>query len=309
VTGVAGSPFTDLDRPPLNERALQRALVTPDGLWTRLDLRAETASTNADAIRAARDGAAEGLVVVAEQQTAGRGRLGRSWTSPPRAGLTASVLLRPGDEVGARGWAAVPAARYGWLPLLAGLALLEAVQRLAEVDAVLKWPNDLLVRPEPPNGADSGDEYRKCAGILADAALPAVVIGVGLNVTLRADELPDGAVATSLRLAGAHATDRDPLLRALLRGLADWYVRWRDVAGDAQVCGLRPAYEAGCGTVGRTVRVLLPDGGELNGPATGVDGDGRLTVQAADGVRSVAAGDVVHVRPAGGAWSAPDWRR
>ena len=161
--------------------------------------------------------------MVAERQTAGRGRLGRQWESPPRAGLAVSVLLRPGPSrtgtgrprppprtAGCRCWPAWP--------------LVEAVTRLAELDAALKWPNDLLRR-----------RRRKCAGILAEAvpdvgAAPAIVVGVGLNVTLRADELPvnpTGLPATSLQLAGATATDRDPLLRALLRGFADWYDRWQ----------------------------------------------------------------------------------
>ena len=195
------------------------------GPWARLELRAETGSTNADVAEAARAGEPEGLVVVAERQTAGRGRRGRVWQSPPRAGIATSVLLRPGEAVAGRGWSPVPPAGYGWLPLLAGVALVEAVARLAELDAGLKWPNDLLV-----GGA-------KCAGVLAEAVPgaspaqpPAIVLGIGLNVTLRADELPEnptGLPATSLQLAGAAATDRDPLLRALLRSVADWYDRWR----------------------------------------------------------------------------------
>lgn len=281
-----GSPYTDLDRPPLNARALNRALITEDGPWTRLDLRAETASTNADAASAARDGEPEGLVVVAERQTSGRGRRGRVWTSPARAGITASILLRPGVAVPERDWPPVPASAYGWLPLLTGVALVETVTRLAEVPAALKWPNDLLV----------GEE--KCAGILAEG-IPdpggAVIVGIGLNVTLRADELPDRP-ATSLSLAGAVMTDRDPLLRALLRGLGDWYGRWRVASGDAEGSGLREAYLRHCGTVGRAVRVLMPSGDELTGEATGVDGDGRLVVRTADGDQSVAAGDVLHVR-------------
>lgn len=187
----------------------------------------------------------------------------------------------------------MPATGYGWLPLLAGVALVEAVRRLAEVDARLKWPNDLLV-----DGA-------KCAGVLAEAVPgdaaqpPAIVVGVGLNVTLRADELPEnptGLPATSLRLAGATATDRDPLVRALLRALADWYERWRDAGGDAVASGLRDAYLGGCATVGRQVRVLLPDGREVHGTATGVDPDGQLLVDAAGETLRLAAGDVLHLR-------------
>ncbi|MGY3516696.1 biotin--[acetyl-CoA-carboxylase] ligase [Micromonospora sp. PTRAS2] len=291
---MPGSPYTDLDRPPLSAARLRRALTAPHGPWARLELRAETGSTNADVADAARSGEPEGLVVVAERQTAGRGRRDRVWQSPARAGIATSVLLRPGEAVAERGWKAVPAAGYGWLPLLAGVALVEAVGRLAELDAALKWPNDLLI----------GDA--KCAGILAEAVPgptpeqpPAIVLGIGLNVTLRADELPanpTGLPATSLQLAGAAATDRDPLLRALLRSVADWYDRWRCAGGDAVASGLREAYVAACATVGRSVRVLLPGGQEVTGTATGVDADGRLLVDTPAGPRTLAAGDVLHLR-------------
>jgi BirA family biotin operon repressor/biotin-[acetyl-CoA-carboxylase] ligase len=281
------SPYTDLDRPPLSAPRLTHALITPASLWTRLDLRAETGSTNADAAEAARRGEPEGLVVVAEQQVAGRGRRDRQWVSPPRAGLTVSVLLRPGRADEAKGWAPAPTGMFGWLPLLAGVALLEAVQRVAEVEASLKWPNDLLV----------GEA--KCAGILAEAAGDAVVVGIGLNVSTRAEELPatTGLPATSLRLAGASATDRDPLLRALLRGLADWYAGWRESDGDAELSGLLAAYRRGCSTIGRDVRVLLPAGDALTGRAVSVDADGQLVVRTADDRdHRVSAGDILHVR-------------
>ena len=276
---MSASPYTDLDRPPLPARALQRALVVPGGLWSRLDVLAETGSTNADVAEAARAGVPEGLVIVAEQQRSGRGRRDRQWVSPPRAGLTLSVLLRPGPNVPQRAW--------GWLSLLAGVALREAVGLRAEVDAELKWPNDLLIKDA------------KCAGILAEVIGDAVVLGIGLNVTTRPDELPEttGVPATSLRIAGARGTDRDPLLRALLRGLSRWYDGWRDVEGDAEMCGLLAAYREGCATIGREVRVLLPDGRDFSGTATTVDNDGQLVVRTADGTeRRVSAGDVLHVR-------------
>jgi BirA family biotin operon repressor/biotin-[acetyl-CoA-carboxylase] ligase len=281
------SPYTDLERPPLSEVALRRALVVEGGVWTGLDYRPRTGSTNADVAAAARSGATEGYVVVADEQTAGRGRMERVWQSPPRAGIAASVLLRPGVAVAARGWSPVPASGYGLLPLLAGVALVEAVRRLSDLDAVLKWPNDLVI------------DGRKCAGILAETVPdggsggPAAVIGIGLNVTLREPELPRPD-ATSLQLAGSACVDRDPLLRAVLRGLADWYARWRDAGGDPVASGLMDAYRFHCATIGATVRVELPGGGELMDVATGVDDDGALVV---DGQR-VAAGDVVHVRAA-----------
>ncbi|MFF0150386.1 biotin--[acetyl-CoA-carboxylase] ligase [Micromonospora sp. NPDC005203] len=291
---MSGSPYTDLDRPPLSAARLRRALVAPNGPWTRLEMHAETGSTNADAAEAARAGEPEGLVVVAERQTAGRGRRGRVWQSPPRAGIATSVLLRPGVAVPDRDWRPVPPTGYGWLPLLAGVALVEAVARLAELDATLKWPNDLLI-----DGA-------KCAGVLAEAVPgrvpdqpPAIVLGIGLNVTLRAEELPvnpTGLPATSLQLAGAAATDRDPLLRALLRSVADWYDRWRSAGGDAVASGLRDAYLAACATIGREVRVLLPDGETVTGTASGVDPDGQLQLATPTGARTLAAGDVLHLR-------------
>lgn len=274
---MAPSPFSELDRPPLRAQALRRALVTPGGLWTAIEVKAETESTNADVVRAAREGAAEGLVVVAERQTAGRGRLGRHWESPPRAGLMVSVLLRPTRQT--------PTSRYGWLPLLAGVALVESVRRLGAVDAVLKWPNDLLI------------DERKCAGILAEAVPETgVVVGIGLNVTLRDSELPVPE-ATSLALAGSACTDRDPLLRALLRGLAGWYRRWRDMHGDAEASGLRDAYRLHCATLGRRVDVTLPGGTVLSGDASDVDGDGRLVVVDTRGeLTALSAGDVRQFR-------------
>jgi BirA family biotin operon repressor/biotin-[acetyl-CoA-carboxylase] ligase len=264
------SPYTDLDRPPLHEAALRRALVRPGGLWTDVRVLASTASTNADVAAAARRGAAEGLVVTAEWQSAGRGRLDRQWTLPPRAGIAVSALLRPAN---------VPPARRGWLPLLAGVALAEAVRRVSEVDAVLKWPNDLLV------------DGRKCAGVLVEAYNGAVVVGLGLNTTMREDELPS-ARAGSLVLAGATCTDRDPLLRAILRSLAVWYGRWRDRDGDAQASGVHAAYLYHCATIGRDVRLELPSGAPVSGRAETVDDDGCLVVSGT----AYSAGDVVHVR-------------
>lgn len=290
------SPYTDLDRPPLSAARLARALVGPGSPWTGVRVVASTGSTNTDVAAEAAAGTPEGLVLVAERQEAGKGRLGRAWTSPARAGLHVSVLLRPGRAEGDH--PSVPAPRYGWLPLAAGVALAGTVRRLAAVETALKWPNDLLVGPagQQPD--------RKCAGILAetvpdpDADAPAVVLGIGLNVSLRGDELPR-ADATSLALAGAAMTDRDPLLRGLLRDLASWYERFRAAAGDPVGSGLLAGYRAECATLGRTVRVELPDGTALTGTATDVDTDGRLVVTPAGGTPvALAAGDVTHVRPA-----------
>jgi BirA family biotin operon repressor/biotin-[acetyl-CoA-carboxylase] ligase len=274
------SPWTDLERPPLDERALRLDLLRPGALWTSLDVVTETGSTNADLAARAKDGAPEGAVLVAESQNAGRGRLDRRWSAPPRSGLFLSVLLRPQG---------VPMERYGWLPILIGTAVSAALDRIAEVRTGLKWPNDL-------QAVVDGQE-RKLGGILTELSGGAVVAGLGLNVSLRADELPV-PTATSLALAGAGTTDRSTLLRAVLREFAELYGEWTAAAGDPHASGLLPAYTARCTTLNRPVRVQLPGERELLGEAVAVDGDGRLVVRTPDGVRHpVAAGDVVHVRP------------
>ncbi len=248
--------YEDLGRPPLQAAALARALA-PDG-W-RVEVLRSTGSTNEVVAGRARAGEPAGLVVVAEQQTAGRGRLDRRWVSPARAGLTCSVLLRPD----------LPAGRLGWVPLWGGLAVARALREQAGIEAVLKWPNDVLVGG------------RKVCGLLAEVADGAVVLGIGLNVSTRADELPD--FATSLLLAGATTTDRDTVLRAVLRTLS------------AVLAERSPeAYRAWCDSVGRRVRVEVPGGPAIEGLAERVDDDGRLVV---DGT-AYDAGDVVHLRPA-----------
>ncbi|MER7773891.1 biotin--[acetyl-CoA-carboxylase] ligase [Streptomyces sp. NPDC096191] len=280
---ASGSPnnrWSDLDRPPLDGTALRRALVRQGGLWRQVDVVQRTGSTNSDLVaRAAEEELGEGAVLVAEEQTAARGRLDRQWTAPPRSGLFFSVLLRATE---------VPVARWGWLPLLTGVAVATGLSRVAGVDTALKWPNDLLVTV--------GDEERKAGGILAERAGDGVVVGVGVNVTLRADELPVPQ-AGSLALAGAANTDRDPLLRGVLRSLEDWYGRWRAAEGDPLASGLQETYAAGCATLGRVVRAELPGDRSLVGEAVAVDGDGRLVLATDAGVQEpVGAGDIVHLR-------------
>ncbi|GII90966.1 biotin--[acetyl-CoA-carboxylase] ligase [Sinosporangium siamense] len=269
-------PYTDLDRPPLSEAALNRALVRPGGVWTGITVVPRTGSTNADLAQAVRGGGKEGQVLIAEAQAAGRGRLGRSWVSPPRSGLAISMVLRPD----------VPVARHGWLPLLVGLAAATAVRRLGEIDVRLKWPNDLLV------------DERKLAGVLAERVDSCVVIGIGLNVTLRPDELPV-PTATSLAIEEAACVDREPLAKAILRDIEETYRDWIAADGDADASGLRAACLAATATIGRDIRVELPGERMLIGRATGIDSSGQLLVTTADGrEHSLSAGDVVHVRPA-----------
>ncbi|MFI2117433.1 biotin--[acetyl-CoA-carboxylase] ligase [Streptomyces rubiginosohelvolus] len=276
--------WSDLDRPPLNATALRRGLLRPEALWASLEVVESTGSTNTDLAERARAGAAaEGTVLVAEEQTAGRGRLERSWTAPPRSGLFFSVYLEPGD---------IPVERWGWVPLLAGVAAATGLAKSAGVDMSLKWPNDLLVTVE--------GEERKTGGILGEFAGDGIVVGLGINVSLRSGELP-APTAGSLALAGAVSTDRETLLRAVLRSMEHWYGAWKAADGDAAASGLQAAYAAGCATLDRAVRAELPGGASLVGEAVAIDGDGRLVLSTEDGLQQpVSAGDIVHLRGAAG---------
>ncbi len=266
--------WSDLDRPPLDGAALAASLTRDGGLWRSLEVVPEIGSTNAALVAAAAADEPEGAVLVAEHQVAGRGRLDRVWVSPPRAGLTVSFLLRPD----------VPAARRAWLPLLTGIALAEAVGEVTGVRASLKWPNDLLAL-----------DGRKLAGILAESSGSGVVVGVGLNVSTTAGELPD--TGTSLSLVTGATVDRAPVLLAFLRAVERRYRRWTATLGDPVSSGLAADYLAWSSTVGSEVGVDLPDGATLEGTATGIDWDGRLVVATAEGQVELASGDVRHVRP------------
>jgi BirA family biotin operon repressor/biotin-[acetyl-CoA-carboxylase] ligase len=267
------SASPDPSRAPLDGRALATALTSESALWRSLEVVPEIGSTNATLLAAAAEDAPGGTVLVAEHQVTGRGRLDRVWTSPPGAGLTVSFLLRPD----------VPAARRGWLPLLTGVALAEAVGEVPGVRSSLKWPNDLLA----PGGA-------KLAGILAEVGGGAVVVGVGLNVSTSADELPD--TGTSLALVAGRPVDRAAVLLQFLRSFERRYLAWAQTLGDPVASGLARDYLAWCSTVGAEVVVTLPDGSTLEGVAESVDWDGRLVVRTAQGSVELASGDVRHVR-------------
>jgi BirA family biotin operon repressor/biotin-[acetyl-CoA-carboxylase] ligase len=232
----------------------------------------EIDSTNRYVREQARLGAPAGLVAVADHQTAGRGRLGRSWESPPGANLLASVLLRPG----------LKPAELHLCTMAVALAAIDACQEVAGVGAVLKWPNDLLV-----DGA-------KVAGILAEAEfngdeLAGVVVGIGINVGWPG---PPGAGGTSLRAAGGSPVDRRVLLDHLLGALTGRRAALEDEAGRR---ALADEGRRRCATLGQLVRVTLANEG-FTGRAVAVDDSGRLVVETPAGPRTVTAGDVVHVR-------------
>jgi BirA family transcriptional regulator, biotin operon repressor / biotin---[acetyl-CoA-carboxylase] ligase len=222
-------------------------------------------STNRYLLDEARRGAPEGVVAVADHQTAGRGRRGRAWVAPPGASLLVSVLLRP----------ALAPERSQVVAMACGTAMVSAVEDVAGFTPALKWPNDLVV----------GD--RKLAGILAEADGDTVVVGVGINVNW--DDLPPELVdtATACNLETGHDVDRRELLGAFLRALDERY---------ADLEAVRPEYERRLATLGRCVRVEQPDG-DLEGRAIAVGESGELLVDAGDGDPvAVHVGDVVHLR-------------
>lgn len=262
----------------------------------------ETYSTNDDLVElAAAEQLQEFTVVATINQTAGRGRLGRAWVAPSGTSLAASVLVRPQD-------ASVPLERYGWIPLIAGLAMTRAVRRLVPDHCVtLKWPNDVLI-----NGL-------KVSGVLSEL-LPdgrSVVVGAGLNLTISADELPV-PTATSLALNGvpdAAGSLGDLALAAYLGELRRlWTVFTAEELGNAGVVdeelgnaadgdaadrgGIRAAVSEACSTLGQAVRVDLPDGTQQKGIAIDLDESGRLRISIGSNGRTqtVAAGDITHLR-------------
>jgi len=252
-------------RPPLD---LPAGAGTGD--WW-IEVVEQTASTNADVAERFRRGDEEGLVLVAEHQTAGRGRLGREWVTPARSSLTLSVLLVPGD---------VSAERWPWLPLMAGVATAAAVRRVTGVEVELKWPNDVLA------------DGHKLGGLLLERVErdgeAAAVVGIGINCSQTREELPIPE-ATSLALVTGAPVDRLTLVTTLVEELTAHYDRWR--GGD----DLRAEYLELCRTPGEQVKVAVP-GGEVTGEAVDVDEAGRLVVRTSGGEEHLGAGDVVYVR-------------
>jgi BirA family transcriptional regulator, biotin operon repressor / biotin---[acetyl-CoA-carboxylase] ligase len=283
-TGMSGSRASDRPNAPAALAAL-RGTRFADVRWV-----ASTGSTNADALELARDGAPEGIVVVADHQTAGRGRRSRTWVAPPGASLLVSVLLRPLAGVA------------GAVTMAVAVSMADAVAELARVEAGLKWPNDLVV------------DDRKLAGILAEADWPAgatmsagwrapaphervsIVVGIGLNVSWPAPpEAGDLAgTATALNWLGADV-DRADLLVAFLQRLD---ARYGELVRSGSAESVMGEWRRRSATLGRRVRVDIgPD--DVEGTAVDVTDDGHLVVETLEGDRrTFAVGDVVHLRPA-----------
>jgi BirA family biotin operon repressor/biotin-[acetyl-CoA-carboxylase] ligase len=243
---------------------LRQELIRPGGLWQKVDLIAETGSTNADLAARARQGEVPGTVLITDYQSAGRGRQGRTWTAPPGSGIAMSILVTPG---------AIDPNRWTWLSLLAGLAVSDGVRRTADLPAVLKWPNDVLVAE------------RKVCGILSE------------RVGLTDNELPV-PTATSLAIAarqfGIQVPSRTAVIATVLAAFELLYGRWEAQAGDD--ASLAAAYAERCETLGRPVRVMLGEQRSIEGIADRIDSDGRLVVRTDTGSSVYGAGDVIHLQ-------------
>jgi BirA family biotin operon repressor/biotin-[acetyl-CoA-carboxylase] ligase len=259
---------------------LRQELIRPGGLWQKVDLVSQTGSTNADLAVRARQGEASGTVLITDFQSAGRGRQGRTWTAPPGSGIAMSILVRP---------AGIDPSRWSWLSLLTGLAVSDGVRRAADLPAVLKWPNDVLI-------AD-----RKICGILSErvdsSEGPACVVGVGINVGLEEEQLPvptASSLAIAARQVGGQPPSRTAVIATVLAAFELLYGRWEAQAGDD--ASLAASYAERCDTLGRPVRVLLNEKRSVEGIADRIDREGRLVVRTDIGSSVYGAGDVIHLQ-------------
>lgn len=310
---VRDSGRPDPARAPLRADAVRSALLVPAGPLHRCAVVATVGSTSTELLARLRadGGWADGGLLVAERQEAGRGRAGHTWTTPPGAALTLSLAVRP--SVAERHW--------GWLPLLTGLGVARAIRSETGLPAVLKWPNDVLVPAVDGAEVEGWGPLRKVVGILAEVAPavsapavpagpagmsgptgpsgPSLVLGIGVNVSQTPDELPVPS-AGSLRAAGATDLDRERLLVAVVRSVLGLLDEWSASDGDVVGTGLDRAVADACVTLGGPIRATLPDGTEMRGVAERIDDGGALLVRDADGTRhTLLAGDVRHVRPTG----------
>lgn len=282
-------------RSGLDREALANADFLASAGISRLEVVESTGSTNADLLRGVTAEPAEWpdlAVLTAEHQTAARGRLDRHWESPAGAAVSVSLVLRAVNSQGMP----VPTSAYSWFSLLAAVALRETLLEKAGLPADIKWPNDVIVRG------------RKIAGILAqlgpmgDGSVPAVILGTGLNVLLREEELPVPS-ATSVLLEQPLTTDRTELLMSYLSRFTALYRSFCNADGDpaAGLAGgpsLHKRVEAAMVTLGKEVRAQLPGDHDIVGHASRLDEYGSLlVVDHAGREHVVTAGDVVHLRP------------
>jgi BirA family biotin operon repressor/biotin-[acetyl-CoA-carboxylase] ligase len=273
---------------PLNVFAIHRHLTTRC-LGRRIELHQQVTSTNQEAVALAHAAAEHGTFVVADAQTAGRGRMARTWFSPPGLHIYGSLLIRmPIDAARMPAW-------LSWLPLMAALAAAEAIEAVRPSSIGVKWPNDLLI----------GE--RKVAGILCESATASgigsfQIIGIGINVNGTRKDFPDDLreTATTLQEETGEVIDRNRLIAQWLYELES---RLDEFLAQGSVA-IAQAYRRRCGTIGKTVKAVLADGMASIGVAVGIDEDGSLTLSEhstdgaakAQAVRKVRAADIVHLR-------------
>jgi BirA family biotin operon repressor/biotin-[acetyl-CoA-carboxylase] ligase len=278
----AGVAYVDGWPVDLGTAAVMKSIRKGGGSWRSVTVFSEIASTNTVGTALAAAGCPSGVILVTDLQTAGRGRLDREWEAPAGTSAMFSVVLNPSG----------PDREWGILPLLAGVALCEAVEFVTGVRASLKWPNDLVIRDEDAPSGRGG----KLGGILAerDAATGAIILGVGINVDLAEADLPV-PTATSLTLAGVPRPRRAKLIGRALSRIEHWFTAWDAVGTDpAALDRLLGAYRERCSSVGVPLRVVRPGAEELVGTGAGIGPAGELLVDV-DGTQvPVVVGDVVH---------------
>ena len=267
---------------PLNVHAILSHLGTRS-LGRRIELHDRLDSTNREAVKLAQAGVEHGTLVLADAQTAGRGRMTRSWFSPPDVNVYGSVVIRPAID------AALVATWLSWLPLMAALGAAEAVEIVGGVGTVVKWPNDLLI------------SERKVGGILCESGASTrsesfQVIGIGINVNGASEDFPDELrpIATTLRHETGGFIDRNRLVARLLVELESCLETFLSLGSEP----IALAYRRRCATIGKTVKAVLADGQEYIGVAQGIEQDGSLTLalQSTSTVRQLRAADIVHLR-------------
>ena len=276
-----------MQRPsPLNVHTIQSYLGTRS-LGRRIELHERLESTNREAVALGQAGVEHGTLVLADAQTAGRGRMARSWFSPPGVNLYGSLVIRTTID------ASRLAAWLSWLPLMAALGAAEAIDIVSAVPISVKWPNDLLINE------------RKVGGILCESgasagAGPFQVIGIGINVNGVPEDFPDELrhIATTIRHETGGFIDRNRLAAQLLIELESCLEEFLSRGSES----IALAYRRRCTTIGKTVKAVLADGKEYIGVADAIDQDGSLSlVQPSLGtspptVRQLRAADIVHLR-------------
>ena len=242
-----------------------------DTRWQRIEVVEATGSTNADLMARAHEPEIVGTVRITTDQTAGRGRHTRVWEAPAGTQVAISAVLPAGDKPD----------RLGWLSLATGVAAASAIESVTSLRPVLKWPNDVLI------------DGNKVAGILAEVTsvgdLGIVVVGIGINTNMTAEQLPV-PTATSLAIATGQPVDAAAVAVEYLRALSGQ--GWPE-----DIAAVTENYRGRCDTLGRRVQLALPGDETILGTAVDIDSDGRIVVEDADGRRTVAAaGDVTHLR-------------